>query len=319
MADLDYIEESGIIIKMKSRLGFVITIVIFFLSCDNNAKNSNLDTPEKGIINISVDETFKPVIAEQIKIYESSFRGARINAHYKSEVDCFKDLQQDSTRMIIVARGLKEDEDKFFESKLRFHPLYGVLAYDAVAVIVNNAAKDSVFTVADLHDMFTGKKFADKQIVVDGNNATSTVRFLMDSVLKGEKFSKNVQAAKNSKDVVEAIASDKNAIGFVGSSWVGNEQDPEQAAFIGKVKFALLECKTCPEKGTFARPSQGTILYRQYPLRRPLYYILKENRTGLGTGFMNFMSLERGQLIFRRAYLAPAKMDFQLRSGSIKD
>jgi phosphate transport system substrate-binding protein len=38
---------------------------------------------------------------------------------------------------------------------------------------------------------------------------------------------------------------------------------------------------------------------------------MKENYLGLGTGFKNFMMLERGQLIFRRAFLAPAKMDFK--------
>jgi phosphate transport system substrate-binding protein len=54
-------------------------------------------------------------------------------------------------------------------------------------------------------------------------------------------------------------------------------------------------------------------------LARPLYYILKENAAGLGTGFMNFMSLERGQLIFRRANLAPAKMNLNKRSGKINE
>jgi len=38
--------------------------------------------------------------------------------------------------------------------------------------------------------------------------------------------------------------------------------------------------------------------------------VLKENYTGLGTGFTNFLSLERGQLVFRRSYLVPAKNIF---------
>lgn len=83
--------------------------------------------------------------------------------------------------------------------------------------------------------------------------------------------------------------------------------------------MALVECVNCIEKDVFAKPSQATITFGEYPLARPLYYILKENATGLGTGFMNFMSLERGQLIFRRAFLAPAKMGFNQRTGKIKD
>jgi phosphate transport system substrate-binding protein len=50
-----------------------------------------------------------------------------------------------------------------------------------------------------------------------------------------------------------------------------------------------------------------------------MYYILKENSAGLGTGFMNFLSLERGQLIFKRSLLVPAKMNFKVRSGKIKE
>ena len=51
---------------------------------------------------------------------------------------------------------------------------------------------------------------------------------------------------------------------------------------------------------------------------RPLFFILKENTLGLGTGFVNFLSLERGQLIFRRSYLVPAKMDFTVRKSMME-
>ena len=46
-------------------------------------------------------------------------------------------------------------------------------------------------------------------------------------------------------------------------------------------------------------------------------YILKEKYEGLGSGFANFLIYERGQLIFRRAYLWPARMQFEVRSAGI--
>jgi phosphate transport system substrate-binding protein len=63
-------------------------------------------------------------------------------------------------------------------------------------------------------------------------------------------------------------------------------------------------------------PYQANIMRKRYPLVRGLYYILKENYDGLGSGFSNFMIYEKGQLIFRRAYLGPAKMNFTIRSAS---
>jgi len=110
------------------------------------------------------------------------------------------------------------------------------------------------------------------------------------------------------------VSNNKDAIGFVGSSWVGNQEDPEQVTEAKKIKQALVECKRCG-KGYFAKPNQETIINGQYPMVRPLYYIIKENHTGLGTGFVNFLSLERGQLIFRRSYLVPGKMDFNIRKS----
>ncbi|HXL56272.1 MAG TPA: substrate-binding domain-containing protein, partial [Chitinophagaceae bacterium] len=155
-------------------------------------------------------------------------------------------------------------------------------------------------------------------IVADGTSATSTVRYLLDSVLHGTLFGKNVMAAKGSKAVVDYISKNENALGFIGSTWVTNDQDPEQEAYQNKIRFALLECKNNCDSGSFAKPSQATITYAQYPLVRPLYYVLKENWNGLGTGFSNFLNLERGQLVFKRSYLVPAKMYFGIRTGTIQ-
>ncbi len=275
------------------------------------------DTPNKGTIYISVEESFRPVIEEQIKVYEASFPGTHILAAYKPEVDCMRDLQKDSTRMVIVARGLNQQEADYYQQQLSYKPLYGILAYDAVAVIINKAAKDSVFTMQAIKDILSGKQ--DKTAVMDGKNATGTVRFLKDSVLRGANFGKNVVAAANSQEVVDIVSKRADVIGFVGLGWIGDKYDLKQEAYRKLIRLALVECVLCPEKEVFAKPSQSTITYGQYPLARPLCYILKENATGLGTGFMNFMGLERGQLIFRRAFLAPAKMNLSRRSGRIKE
>jgi len=300
---------------------FLVTLllIIFLCACGDKRKSytEQYDTPRSGTINISVDESFEPVISEQIKVYQSSYPDTKIVAYYKPEAECFRDLQKDSTRMIIVAKGLTRDESDFYESRLSFKPQFGILAYDAVSVIVNINAKDSVFTLQQLKDKLSGKDTTGN-VVMDGKSATSTVRFLLDSVLKGGSFGNNVTAASGSKAVVDYVSKNVNAVGFVGSSWVVNDQDPEQAAYQDKIRFALLACTRNCEPGSFAKPSQATITYGQYPLVRPLYYILKENSTGLGTGFANFLNLERGQLVFRRSSLVPGTMYFGVRKGSIQ-
>jgi phosphate transport system substrate-binding protein len=53
---------------------------------------------------------------------------------------------------------------------------------------------------------------------------------------------------------------------------------------------------------------------------RGLYYILKENGAGLGSGFLNFLtSPQKGQLIFKRAYLLPARLSYDVRKMSVEE
>ena len=162
-----------------------------------------------------------------------------------------------------------------------------------------------------------GGTTGDKQLAVfDGLKETSTVRYAIDSILKGKPFDpKKVFAEKNSLGVINYVAEHKNVLGFVGVSWIGNKEDTSQLTFLKKVRIAAIGC-TCPEK-TYVKPYQANIAKRRYPMVRGLYYILKENYNGLGGGFANFLTYEKGQLIFMRSYLWPAKMNFTIRSATL--
>ncbi len=308
----------------------LIALSCFFVaSCNNNDHSAVSDSPTKGTINISVDESFKPVIDEQIKVYESSNPGAEIIAHYKPEADCFRDLLKDSsTRMIIVTRGLNNREEKYFMDSLNYVPVWGDIASDAITIVVNSKSPDTLFTIDRLKKQLsgnlvnaqqtapTGSSAVKETIVFDGLHATSSVRYAIDSILRGQPFDTSVvKAVKSSREVLEYVASNVNAIGFVGISWIGNPEDTAQVNMLKKVKMAWVQCCN-NDDSPYVKPTQYSILSQRYPLVRGLYYIVKENYTGLGSGFAGFLQYERGQLIFRRAYLG-ARMGFAIRNVRI--
>ncbi len=304
--------------KIFKQHALLICIIMYtFSSCNGPHERTDTDTPKKGVIHISVDESFEPVIDSQIQVYEALYPGAKIIAEYKPEAECFRDLIKDSTRMIIVTRGLTDQEEKFYRDSFSYSPIWDKVANDAVAIVVNNNSKDTILTLEKIRGILDGTT-ADKEIAVfDGLSATSTVRYAIDSILKGKSFDpKKVFAAKSSLDVINYVSSNDNAIGFVGVSWIGNKEDTSQLSFLKKVKIAAIECTTCDGK-PFVKPYQANIMLHRYPLVRGLYYILKENYDGLGGGFANFLIYEKGQLIFRRAYLGPAKMNFSIRSATM--
>ena len=295
-----------------------LVVLTFLMACRNKVKvDPNLDTRYKGTINISADESFKPVIEAQVQVYESSYPDAKLKVHYKPEADCLKDLTVDSVRMVITTKRITEDERRFVADSLKVSPEQMLLAYDAIAIIVHPSLDNSRFTIPELKHILQGNFKKNLIPVFDGLKATSTVRFIVDSVLRGDTLTKRSVAAKSSEEVIDYVSKNPDAIGFIGVSWIGNSDDEQQKSFLTKVRLAELECKTLP--GQYCQPIQVNIYNGLYPLIRELVFVLKENHKGLGHGFTEFMTSERGQLVFRRAYLVPGYLPFIVRPTKLRD
>ena len=297
-------------------------LCIFFLffilsACGEKKTDPDLDTRSKGRINISADESFKPVIEAQVQVYEADYPDVKLNVHYKPEADCLNDLLVDSVRMIIVTRYISPDEKRFLEDSLKISPDQMMMAYDAIAVITHPGEEIHQFTMQDIREILQGKFRKNLIPVFDGLKATSTVRFIVDSVLRGDSLTSKALAARSSEEVIDYVSKNPAAIGFIGVSWIGNKDDAKQQSFLTKVRLAELECKGLP--GQYVQPIQVNIYNGLYPLKRGLVFVLKENYKGLGHGFSNFMTSERGQLIFRRAYLVPGFLPFIVRPTRLRD
>lgn len=303
--------------KRRNNILIYLFFFVFISGCGTGNSNTPDDTYDKGIIHVSADESFKPVIDSQVQVYEAKYPDVKLNIHYKPEADCIRDLAIDSIRMVIITRRFSKDEEDYMIDSLGIAPSQMVIAYDAVAVIVNPLSPDSLFTMTELKEVLTGKFKKNLIPVFDGLNATSTVRFIIDSVLRGDSLTKSAVAATSSGEVIEYVSRTQGAVGFIGVSWIGNKDDAQQRSFLTKVKVAQLESTNI--LGKYVQPVQANIFIRRYPLIRDLVYILKENHKGLGHGFAGFMSGEQGQLIFHRAYLVPAQMQFNVRRTALRE
>lgn len=285
------------------------------LAACGNKSNKPSDTLSSGKVDISVDETYRPIIEEQLKVFDSSFPDAKVVPHYKPESQCFDDLLSEKARVILVTRDLTAAEKEVYASR-KLVPTSLALARDAVAVILNQESTDTLLSMSQIKGILTGQYTKKKYKVVFDNQGSSTLRFLTDSVLKGEALGPNVYAAKGNDSVVDYVSKNPDAIGFVGLSYVSEDTDVMTGAFSGKVKVAALQNDSTLE---FYQPYQAYIALRYYPLTRELYCIRTETYPGLGTGFMNFLSKERGQLIFQHAQLFPLRMNVVIREAAISN
>lgn len=287
--------------------------VFLFVSCGNNTANVPVKRFDSGTVYISCDESFKPVIDAQVQVYRHDYPKANIVVQYKPEADCLRDFLVDSIEMVIATRAYTPREKRLIADSLKVDLDYSPIAYDAIAVLVHPQATDSMFRMEEIRDLLTGKSKKNLIPVLDGLKATSTVRFMLDSVLRGESLGKNVTAAPTSREVIEYIGRTPNAVGFVGISWVGNADDTAQLALLKKVRLARVE--STDSAGGYVLPVQYLIYSRTYPMIRSLVYVLKEKERGIAGSFANFLRNDRGQLIFRRSYLFPALRPFYMRDA----
>ena len=136
--------------------------------------------------------------------------------------------------MIIATRKYTAAEQETVSDSLKTDLVSAVVARDAIAVIANPNDPDSFFTMSEIRDVLKGRFKKNLIPVFDGVKATSTIRYIIDSVLRGDTLTPNAVAARSSEGVIDYIAKTRGAIGFIGVSWVGNKDDTAQLGFLKK-------------------------------------------------------------------------------------
>ncbi|WP_276498807.1 PstS family phosphate ABC transporter substrate-binding protein [Pontibacter litorisediminis] len=297
--------------------------MIALASCGGDPATQQ-DTPTSGTISISVDESFQPIIASEVSTFEGIYKYANINASYKPEGQVVKDLLNDSTHIAILSRELTQEEKAVFDRQKRV-PRYTKIAIDAVALITNKQNPDSLLTMDDLRRIFNGEVKSWKELdkdsplgditIVFDNNNSSTARYVRDSLITGNNLPPNTFASNSHKALIDYVEENKNALGVIGVNWVSDFDDSTVVGFLDKIK--VLGISTNPNPVTteeYYQPYQAYIAQEAYPLRRYLYIISTEGRTGLGTGFASYVASDKGQRLILKSGLVPATMPVRVIS-----
>lgn len=295
---------------MKNRwiilvLGVAVMASLETCNRKSQAKNYN-DTYNSGTLQFVADESFSPIVDQEVYIFKNDNPGANPQIIYRSEANAVNMLLADSVRFAFLSRDLTPAET----SVIAQHNLPATVnkfAEDAVAIIVNQASADTGITVGDIKKMLLGQAKTDKSIVFDNPNS-SLVRYLRELTGVNNFPRKNVYSLKTDKEVIRYVSQHPEAIGITGFSWL-DDPDPDYADAVKKVKTLAVRdenSKTAP--GQYFRPSQTTLALKQYPLQRSLYMVNCTGRKGLGTGLELFIAGDKGQRIILRSGLLPVQI-----------
>lgn len=291
------------------------------------------DTPTSGNVAISVDETFAPILESQVDTFQKLYPDAHIRAAYQPEDSVFLAFLNDKAKAIVVSRELNADENKAL-AKQEYAAKATKVGIDGLAIILHPSNPDSLLTVAQLRDIFSGKtaqwsqlsgqkKLGAVNVVFDANRS-STSRYVRDSLLQGGALSPRAFAAESNPKLLDYVATHPAAIGIVGVNWISDFDDPKVRGFLKRVRVAGITARPNPKKSDYIQPYQVYLAEKSaallaanpelqnYPLRRNLYAISREARAGLGSGFVSFVAGQKGQLIFQKSGLMPANMQARI-------
>lgn len=309
---------------------FLVLSISLFSSCKEKTKKEEKwqDTITSGLIQIAADESFEPIIQEELDVFEALYTQAGVIPIYTSEVEALKLLIEDSVRFIVISKPLSDEEVKTFNSQKKF-PRSIKIATDGVALIINKRNTDSIINIQTLEKIFTGEIKEWKQLnpesklgkinVIFDNKNSGTVRYAIDSICHGKSLSPDLYAQTKNSEVVDFVNKDVNSLGIIGVNWVGNKNDSTHLSFHEKITVMSVSRSLTPDKSNSFKPYQYYLATGEYPMARGVFIILNDPKGGLSTGLTSFITDDRGQRIILKSGLLPATRPVNVRGVSIRD
>ncbi len=186
------------------------------------------------------------------------------------------------------------------------NPFEIVVAYDGVAVIVNNNNPVDKLTIDELRKLFIGEITNWKElggqdvpvVTLSREVSSGTHAYFKEQVihlgnkLSKEEFSPKTLLLSSSQAIVEEVSNNPGAVGYLGMGYISDRTKP------------LALSKTGEE---YYPPVMKNVLDGTYPLSRPLYFYTDNEPNGVIKLFVDYALSEKGQRAFEDSGFVPMR------------
>ena len=311
---------------LRTTFNYIIglTLILGLLpSCGGKPNPQQEEAYQKAAAKFVADESFYPILDEELYYFQNQTLDS-ITPLYINEQDAVKKLMKLETWLAFTTRDFTLKERQNLIDR-KYMPRAIPIAYDGLAIIVNNANPDSCITITDFARILKGEVSNWKEIypqsklgeidVVFDNPLSSTVRWCVDSILGGQQFSaKNIGAVETSAAVIDYVENHENSLGIIGSNWLNDKRDTTNVTFKKNISVMGVSKMKTAEKYNSWKPYQYYLYNGNYPLRRTIYALLNDPRpNGVATSFTHYIQLPRGQKIILRSGLLPRSANMNVR------
>ena len=175
-----------------------------------------------------------------------------------------------------------------------------IVAYDGMAVIVNEANPVTELTLRQVEQIFTGDvtdwtavggnpgKFS----IYTRNTSSGTYSDWKELAMKKRDYASSSQKMAGNEQIAAEVAKNPNGIGYVGLAYT-HAPGIRVVGILGKDKVAV-------------RPSNQTVQAKTYPYARPTFFYTHGEPSGLTAEFVDFMLGTEGQALVQKVGFVPA-------------
>lgn len=204
-----------------------------------------------------------------------------------------------TTDIANASRSIKDDEKAKVRDRFNVLPVETAVAKDGVALYVHESNAVQQLTIKQLHDIYAGDVTnwkdlggADAPIVLySRENSSGTYVFFKENVLKGDDYASAAQTLPGTAAVVNAVAREKNGIGYGGAAYAKG----------------VREVKVVGADGQGYTPSAENVATGKYPLSRSLFMYTRGKPSGEAAEFIGFCLSPEGQAIVTKVGYFPVK------------
>jgi len=298
----------------------IVAVIAALSSCKPKGTANLRETPTSGNIRIAADESFQPIIDAEIDTFTALYNYAQITPVYMPENELVAFFLNDSVKTIVSSWAPSEEQRKVLldvQTVVRTT----VVAYDALALVMNRKNSDSLLTYKTVEKIFKGEITDWKQInpksklgpviLVFDNIRSGNIRYFKEKFDLPDSLGPNFYAVNTNPEVIDYVSGSPGSIGIVSVNWISDEDDPNSFGLLNKIKVAAVS-QPYLDESTFYLPVQGSIYDKTYPFVREVNMNSRESFSGLGSGFVSFVAGEKGQRIILKSGLVPATMPIRI-------
>lgn len=244
-------------------------------------------------------DTLLPLVQKESENYSKKNKGQNLTVTGGGSGVGISSLIDGTADIAMASRAIK------FEEKLKLKeagktPIEVIVAYDALAVVVNPGNKVTNLTREQLEAIFTGKITNWKEVggedlkIVAYSRETSsgTYEFFKTDILKNKNYMASILSMPATGAIIQSVSQTKGAIGYVGLAYLNKNVKPIHISYDGQ---------------KYIEPSFDNAKNKTYPVVRPLYFYYVKGNEKVVKPFTDYILSTEGQSVVKEVGYIPVK------------